>query len=157
MNHTYTRENHFKQFIKHIQIEIPDTIINQVKEDLIDKTDEINIIDVKQILKNRGEKYYFDHAQSVLDKITGKEILNISDDKKNQMINIYNKYNVIFIRDNKNTYGLHYPFIILKIAQYLKYYDVVNVMKQHQLKNPFKLQMMENKWINIIEEIDRDR
>ena len=104
---TYSRINHFKEFLNEMQAKntnkVPDNIIEYVKKDLEGK--EVNTLFVQQSLKKKNLYKYYEHVPHIKSKIQGKEILPFSADTEKKLTDMFIKIN----SDYDTIISKHYP------------------------------------------------
>jgi len=146
----YTRIGHFKNILEDVQGKTPiyfgENFINDIKINL--KNKEITHYHIKNVLKKRKLKIYYEYIPAILKKLD-IEIVEFTKEEEDVLCELFeevsNTYSILY----HNESFLPYQYILYRLAEYIKY------KKMHLLKlNEYNREIYDEKWEQICQELD---
>lgn len=159
---TYKRKNHFKEWLTQLQAKestvIPDDILEliyiELKKERIINTSEITYTKMRQYLKKLRLNKYYEHIPNIINRITHKQGLTITNELENKLVYMFDMIQKPFEKycppTRKNF--LSYSFTLHKFCQLLNRNDLLIYFPL--LKSREKLFEQEKIWKNICKELE---
>lgn len=159
---TYKRKNHFKEWLTQLQAKettvIPADILEHIyielKKERITNTANITHAKIKQYLKKLRLNKYYEHIPNIINRITNKQGLVITNELENKLMQMFDMIQKPFDKhcpsSRKNF--LSYSFTLHKFCQLLNRNDLLIYFPL--LKSREKLFEQEKIWKNICNELE---
>lgn len=159
---TYKRKNHFKEWLTQLQAKestvIPDSILEfiyiELKKERITNASDITPTKIRQYLKKLRLNKYYEHVPNIINRITHKQGLKITDELENKLMHMFDMIQKPFEKycppSRKNF--LSYSFTLHKFCQLLNRNDLLIYFPL--LKSREKLFEQEKIWKNICKELE---
>ena len=159
---SYQRKNHFKEWLNQLQGKevtvIPDSVVNlvllEIKKERITNSEDITSDRIKKYLKKLKLNKYYEHIPNLINLITNKPPLTISNEFEEVLLELFDKIQEPFKKycptNRKNflsySYTLHKFCQLLGKTEYLVYFPL--------LKSREKLYEQEKIWKDICFELN---
>lgn len=156
--YAYKRNNHLSEILSQLQAkestDIPQEVFDKIFADIKKRNTDIHELDMfqlRRILKRLGERRYYEHVPHILQIINGKEPPSFSREDeakiKKMFRDIQKPFSIYCPKERKNflnySYVLHKFCELLDLDEYLPYFPL--------LKNNSKLLIHDKIWKNICE------
>jgi len=150
MTSKYTRIEHFKNILEDIQgktsIYFGENFINDIK--IILKNKEITHNQIKNVLKKRNLKIYYEYIPAILKKLD-IETVEFTKEEEDVLCELFEDVSKKHCILYPNESFLPYQYILYRLAEYIKY------KKMYLLTlNEYNREIYDEKWKQICQELD---
>ncbi len=156
--YTYSRSNHFKEYLNRIQgkedTKIPNDLLNVVKKYLINKNLNVTPYNIRISLKENKFMRYYEHIDKIYHILANIEYRKLSVEDEKKACELFNKISISFDKcsqihfpERKNF--LNYSYLIDKISDLLE----LDLGKLDNLSSSRKNQYNDVRWKCIAEDL----
>ena len=155
----YKKVNHFMEWLSRIQckenVEIPDEIIDKIKLEMkkerIKNYDDIDDVMIKRYLKNIGHSKYYENIYTIIQKLTGKSNLILSQELEQKLEHMFlllqkpfEKYRGTRKNFLSYSYVLYQFFHILHLDEYCKTFKLLKSMEKLKVQEEIFKKMIKD-------------